>query len=67
MMSKHRVVTLEWFTVFGEKRVTPAVQKRVALFWWVTLTRCESVKQAMTYIGNIEKRKPEKVLGVVVK
>ena len=67
LLSKHRIVKVRWETPFGVERITPSVQKRVAIFWWVTLTHCESVKQAMTYIKNIEKRKPEKVLGVIVK
>lgn len=67
LLSKHRVAMIEWTTAFGDTVKSPSVQKRVAIFWWVTLTHCESVKQAMTYIKNIEKRKPEKVLGVIVK
>ncbi len=66
-MSRYRVATVEWETPFGEVRRTPSVQVRGGFFWWVTLTHCESVKQAMTYIRNIEKKKPEKVLGVIVK
>jgi hypothetical protein len=66
-MPRYRVATVEWETPFGEVRRTPSVQVRAGFFWWVTLTHCESVKQAMTYIRNIEKKKPEKVLCVVVK
>lgn len=66
-MAKYRVVTAEWQTPFGEMRRTPAVQVRAGFFWWVTLTHCETVKQAATYIQNVQNRKPEKVLGVIVK
>ncbi len=66
-MAKYRIVSLRWWTAFDEPVTTPAVQKRVGFFWWVTLTRCESVKQAFTYIRNVEKKKPDKVLGVIVK
>lgn len=67
LLSNHRIVTVRWETPSGMEIITPAVQKRVAIFWWVTLTHCESVEQAMTYIKNIEKEKPEKVVGVMVK
>lgn len=52
VLSKYRIVSEEWVTAFGEKRITPAVQVRVGFFWWVTLTRCESVKQARYYIEH---------------
>lgn len=64
-MTKYRIATIMWHTPFGNQVISPSVQKRVGFFWWVTLTHCENVKQAMTYISIIKKRKPEKVLGVV--
>lgn len=66
MLSKYRIVSEEWVTAFGEKRITPAVQVRVGLFWWVTLTRCESVKQARYYIEHgCARREKSKVIGVI--
>lgn len=66
MLSKYRIVREEWATAFGEKRITPAVQVRVGFFWWVTLTRCESVKQARYYIEHgCARREKSKVIGVI--
>lgn len=66
-MAKYRIASVQWWTVFNEPVVSPTVQMRVGLFWWVTIAHCESVKQAITYIRNIEKRKTEKILGIIVK
>lgn len=67
MRSRYRIALIEWRTAFGDKVQSPSVQKRVAFFWWVTLTHCESVKQAHTYIGNIEKKPPEKIIKILMK
>ncbi len=64
-MAKYRVAIVEWTTVFGEKVLSPSPQVRVGFFWWVTLTHCESVKQALIYIENVKKRKKEIVHRVV--
>lgn len=65
MSDKYRVVSVIRYTVFGDAVKCPAVQVRVGYFWWVTLTHCENVKQALTYIENVKKRKKDKILGVV--
>lgn len=65
-MPKYRIALIRWYTVFGVAVESPSVQKRVAFFWWVTLTHCESVKQARIYISSIKKKKPEKVIKVIV-
>lgn len=66
-MAKYRIASVQWHTVFGDPVISPTVQKRVGFFWWVTMAHCESVKQAHTFIKNVKKHKPEKVLGVIVK
>lgn len=66
VLSKYRIVTEEWVTAFGKKIITPAVQVRAGLFWWVTLTHCESVKQARYYIEHgCTRREKSKVIGVI--
>ena len=67
MTDKYRVVSVIRYTVFGDIVRCPAVQIRVGFFWWVTLTHCESVQQALTYIENVKKRKKDRILGVVTK
>lgn len=67
MSDKYRVVSVIRYTVFGDTVRCPAVQIRAGFFWWVTLTHCENVKQALTYIDNVKKRKKDKILGVVTK
>lgn len=67
MSDKYRVATVVQHTFFGDKVICAAVQIRVGFFWWVTLTHCDSVKQALTYIENVKKRKKDKILGVVTK
>lgn len=66
-MGKYRVVSVIRYTPFGDAVACPAVQIRVGFFWWVTLTHCESVKQAFTYIGNHRKRRKDKLLRVIKK
>lgn len=66
VLSKYRIVSEEWVTAFGEKRITPAVQVRVGLFWWITLTRYESVEQARYYIEySRHRREKSKVIRVI--
>lgn len=66
MSDKYRVVSVIRYTYFGDHAIKcPAVQVRVGFFWWVTLTHCENVKQALTYIENVKKCKKDKILGVV--
>lgn len=67
MAIKYRVAIVEWSTFFGERRKTAAVQQRVAFFWWVTLTHCETVRMARTYISNIEKKPQDRLISVVKK
>ncbi|TIM24819.1 MAG: hypothetical protein E5Y74_00030 [Mesorhizobium sp.] len=64
-MRKYRIALIEWQTVFGDKIRSPSVQVRVGLFWWLTLTHCETVKQANFYIESVKKRKAEKVIRIL--
>lgn len=58
-MAKYRIAIVDWTSVFGDVVRSPAVQVRVAFFWWVTITHCDSVEQAKTYIKNMKKRKKD--------
>lgn len=64
-MEKYRVVIADWQSAFNETVRSPAVQVRVGLFWWVTLTHCESISQARTYISNIKNKKADVVVSVL--
>ncbi len=64
-MVKYRIALIDWTTAFGDVVRSPSVQVRVGLFWWVTLTHCETKAQAQTYITNLRKRKPEKLVKVM--
>lgn len=50
----------------GERKKTYAVQKRIGFFWWQTLTYCDSLTQAVYYVGStmIDKRK-ERLVKVI--
>lgn len=67
MSKKYRLATAIRHDSFGDKVICVAVQIRVGFFWWVTLTHCENVKQALTYIENDERCKIDKILGIVTK
>lgn len=43
------------------------VQKRVGYFWWVTIGYCDSLHEARTLRGNIEKRTEDTFLRVIEK
>ncbi len=64
-MAKYRIALIDWTTPFGDVVRSPSVQVRVGLFWWVTLTHCETKAQAQVYIANVQKRKPEKLVRVM--
>lgn len=67
MAPKYRIVVEEWSTCFGEVRRTPAVQRRAGFFWWVTITHCESILQAVTYIRNVENKPAGRVIKTLWK
>lgn len=50
----------------GERKKTYAVQKQIGFFWWQTLTYCDSMTQAVYYVGStmLDKRK-EKLVKVI--
>lgn len=56
---KYRIAVVDWHTAFGDVVRGPAVQIRVAFFWWVTITHCNSFEEAKTYINNMKKRKKD--------
>lgn len=63
---KYRIVMIRTETMFGDQVTWFAVQKRVALFWWVTVERVGTLVQARYWLNKsgAPKRK-EKVLRVV--
>lgn len=65
-MKKYRIVMIDTETAFGDQVTWFAVQKRVALFWWVTVERMGALVQARYWLNKsgAPKRK-EKVLRVV--
>lgn len=63
-MKKHRIVMVETSTAFGETVKWYAVQVRVAIFWWVTISYMSSLSMARYYIRNGHQHKKEKVVKV---
>ena len=63
---KYRIVMIRAETAFGDPVTCFAVQKRVALFWYVTVERMGGLAQARYWLNKsgAPKRK-EKVLRVV--
>lgn len=58
-MAKYRIAIVDWHTEFGDVVRSPAVQVRVAFFWWVTITHCNAVEEAKTYIKSMQKKKKD--------
>lgn len=63
-MMKYRIAIVDWHTAFGDVVRCPAVQIRVAFFWWATITHCDSITQAKTYIESQKKRKKDVFIKV---
>lgn len=63
-MMKYRIAVVDWHTAFGDVVRSPAVQVRVAFFWWVTITHCNSATDAKTYINSMKKKKKDVFIGI---
>lgn len=64
-MKNYRIVIVEYEHFFSGMKRTYAAQKRIGLFFWYTMTYCDSKYQAETYIKNVRKKKKEKIINVL--
>lgn len=64
-MKNYRISIVEYeHPLVGMKR-TYAAQRRIGLFFWYTMTYCDSKQQAETYIKNVRGKKKEKLVNVL--
>lgn len=63
-MKNYRIVVVEYDHFFVGRKKTYALQKRIGLFFWYTVTHCDSVAQCKTYHKNT-KDKEEKLINVL--
>lgn len=63
--SKYRIVMIRTDTAFSDPVIWFAVQKRVALFWWVTVEKMSALDQARYWLNKSgDHKRKEKVLRV---
>lgn len=63
---KYRIVVIETEMAFGVRIKCFAVQKRVALFWWVTIERMGELVQARYWLNKSgAPGRKEKLLKVI--
>lgn len=61
---KHRIALVEYDHSFLGKKRAYALQRRVGIFFWHTVTYCDSVSQCLTYYKNTKDKK-EKLINVL--
>lgn len=65
-MSKFRITLIETTTAFGHPVRWYAVQKRVALFWWVTVAHASQLSQARYWLHKSgAPHRKEKVVRII--
>lgn len=62
-LNRYRIVKIEYDHVFVGRKVTWGLQKRIGLFFWYTVTMCNSLAQCRTYYKNT-KDKTEAVKSI---
>ena len=62
-LNRYRIVKIEYDHVFVGRKVTWGLQKRIGLFFWYTVTMCDSLAQCRTYYENT-KDKTEAVKSI---
>lgn len=63
-MKKYRIAVVEYDNFFCGKKKTYAYQRRIGLFFWYTVTKCDSIGQCLAYHKNT-KGKEEKLIDVL--
>lgn len=64
-MKNYRIAIVEYEHFFVGMKRTYAAQRRIGLFFWYTMTYCDSKQQAETYIKNVRGKKKEKLINVL--
>lgn len=64
-MKNYRIAIVEYEHFLVGMKKTYAAQKRIGLFFWYTMTYCDSKQQAETYIKNVRGKKKEKLINVL--
>lgn len=65
-MSKFRIVLVDTTTAFGHPVKWYAVQKRVALLWWVTVAQARQLSQARYWLHKSgAPHRKEKVVRII--
>lgn len=65
-MSKFRIVLIDTTTAFGHPVKWYAVQKLVALFWWVTVAHASQLSQARHWLHKSgAPHRKEKVVRII--
>lgn len=65
-MSKFRIALIDTTTAFGHPVKWYAVQKRVALFWWVTVAHASQLYQARYWLHKSgAPHRKEKVVRII--
>ncbi len=65
-MNKFRIVLVDTTTALGHPVKWYAVQKRVALFWWVTVAHASQLSQARYWLNKSgEPHRKEKLLRII--
>lgn len=63
---KHRIVLIETTSAFGDPVKWYAVQRRVALFWWVTIHHFSQLRDARYWLNKSgAPSRPEKIIKVI--
>lgn len=65
MLKKYRIVKLIYENRLVGMKETWALQKRVGMFFWVTVSKCDSKEQCKTFWKNTKDLQREKVVRVV--
>lgn len=66
-MKNYRIVLVEYDHPFLKaKKVTHALQKRIGIFFWYTVARCDSMSQCLTVYRNT-KGKKERIVKTLQK
>lgn len=63
-MKSYRIAIVEYDHPLAGKKKTYALQKRIGIFFWYTVTKCDSVQQCLTVYDNTKYNK-ERIIHVL--
>lgn len=64
-MKNFRISVVEYEHPFAGMKKTFALQRRIGVFFWYTVTRCDRESECLVVYKNIIKKKEERLINVL--